>query len=102
MLEGLKSLNIKVNPEPDGAFYCWGDLSELPESIRDGMSLFRKGLEHNVITVPGVFFDINPGQRRVERPSRFRNFCRFSFGPSIEELETGLASLKKLIDSKKK
>ena len=93
----LTSLGIKISPKPDGAFYCWGDVSALPNSINDGISFFRKALEHKVITVPGQFFDINPGQRRSNRPSRFKNFVRFSFGPSIEELEMGIDSLKKMI-----
>ena len=34
-----------------------------------------------MITVPGEFFDVNPGKRRLGRASRFRDHVRFSFGP---------------------
>ena len=50
-------------------------------SINDGMAFFRAALERQVICVPGEFFDVNPGKRRSGRPSRFRHYVRFSFGP---------------------
>ena len=93
----LKELGIRITPDPEGSFYCWGDLRGLPEELQNGMDFFQKALEHKVIIVPGTFFDINPGQRRPDRPSRFKHFARFSFGPTIEELQVGVSSLKKLI-----
>ena len=42
------------------------------------MGLFRAALEQQVITVPGEFFDVNPGKRRRGRASRFRGYARFS------------------------
>ncbi len=99
MLSRLKDLGIVVSPTPQGGFYCWGDLSALPESINTGMKLFRKALEQKVVIVPGVFFDINPGQRRPDRASRFGSFARFSFGPPRTEIERGLAALEQLIRS---
>ncbi|MCX8070966.1 MAG: pyridoxal phosphate-dependent aminotransferase [Candidatus Binatia bacterium] len=96
MLAALEALGIRVHP-PLGGFYCWGDVSALPPPLNTGMGLFRAGLEHGLITVPGVFFDINPGQRRPERESRFAHFVRFSFGPPREEIERGLAILRELI-----
>ena len=97
MVSGLKSLGIEVDPKPAGGFYCWGSLEGLPEELNTGMKFFRAGLEHGVITVPGAFFDINPGQRRADRPSRFRHFSRFSFGPDMPQLERGIAALRKMI-----
>ena len=97
MLDGLERLGIMVNSPPQGGFYCWGDLSRLPRGLDTGMGLFRAGLDDGVIVVPGEFFDINPGRRRPERPGRFQHFARFSFGPSIDVLERGLASLGRLI-----
>ena len=47
--------------------------------------------------MPGEFFDVNPGKRRSQRASRFRRHVRFSFGPSIDNLETALARLETLI-----
>lgn len=96
MLRGLTELGISVKPTPSGAFYCWGDLSALPQGLNTGMLFFRKALEVGVIVVPGVFFDINPGKRRPDRASRFGHFARFSFGPPVEEIERGLAAIAKL------
>ncbi len=57
--------------------------------MNDGMSFFRAALERKIITVPGEFFDVNPGKRRSGRASRFRDYVRFSFGPSMATLERG-------------
>ena len=97
MVAGLEALGIRVRPEPSGGFYCWGDLQGLPEGLRTGTELFLAGLDEGVIVVPGRFFDVNPGQRRPDRPSRFQSFARFSFGPSLEEIERGLASLGRVV-----
>ena len=50
-----------------------------------------------MIVVPGEFFDVNPGKRRHQRASRFRRHVRFSFGPSQESLDAGLARLATMI-----
>jgi len=97
MLDGLGELGIDVGLAPQGGFYCWGDLRRLPEEINTGMAFFRKALEHKVIVVPGEFFDINPGQRRAGRPSRFRHHVRFSFGPDVQVIEKGLENLRRVI-----
>ena len=89
LVSGLKQLGIRFDAEPEGTFYCWGDLSALPARIADGESFFRAALEKKVITVPGAFFDIDPGQRRHGRgrPSRFARHMRFSFGPELPVLQ---------------
>ena len=69
----------------------------LPPQLREGMSFFRAALEERVICVPGLFFDINPVQRRPDRPSRFRNHVRFSFGPPAEQLKAGIERLSGLV-----
>lgn len=97
MIQRLTDLNIDIPLMPDGAFYCWGELSKLPDDVNTGMKLFKAGLEQKIITVPGEFFDINPGQRRPDRPGRFDHYTRFSFGPSLEEVERGLDNLAKTI-----
>ncbi len=97
MLDGLEALGIRVDPPPQGGFYCWGDLSRLPEPLRTGMGFFRAALDHRVIVVPGEFFDINPGRRRAERPSRFRSYARFSFGPSMESVRLAMRRLEELV-----
>lgn len=95
----LTELGINVNPQPKGSFYCWGDLSNLSKKVANGMTLFREALKQKVIIVPGEFFDINPGNRRPGRQSRFTQFARFSFGPSLASLENGIYGLKRTLSA---
>jgi aspartate/methionine/tyrosine aminotransferase len=97
LLNGLRDLGFTVDLPPEGTFYVWASAQHLPESISDGMSFFRAALERNVITVPGEFFDVDPGKRRGGRPSRFRRHLRFSFGPPMAKLELALERFKELI-----
>jgi hypothetical protein len=98
LVERLRAMGVKIERPPDGTFYVWGEVSGLPDGINCGMDFFKAGLEHQIICVPGEFFDVNPGQRRSGRPSRFRNHVRFSFGPPIDQLERGLDRLEKMIE----
>ncbi len=95
VLARLKRMGITVDAEPAGAFYVWANLSQLPKPLDDGMNFFREGLKEKVIIVPGVFFDVNPGNRRAQ--GRYTNYCRISFGPEMKRLETGLAALERVI-----
>jgi aspartate/methionine/tyrosine aminotransferase len=97
LLEGLREAGVRFDVEPEGTFYCWGDISGLPDAINDGMSFFRAALERQVICVPGEFFDVNPGKRRSGRPSRFRHYVRFSFGPDQATVETGVRRIQELV-----
>ncbi|MCB9520120.1 MAG: pyridoxal phosphate-dependent aminotransferase [Myxococcales bacterium] len=99
MLRRLSAMGIRVDAPPAGAFYVWGSVAGLPDGLNDGMSFFQRALEHRVITVPGVFFDINPGHRRRTVDSRFNSHLRFSFGPSRPELERGLDALEAMISA---
>jgi hypothetical protein len=94
LLDGLRDFGVRFDAEPEGTFYCWGDLSGLGAPLADGMRLFEWALEQQVICVPGEFFDINPGKRRSGRGSRFRHYARFSFGPEYETIAAGLTRLK--------
>ena len=97
MMGRLREIGVRVEFEPQGTFYIWGDLSGMPEPLRDGMSFFREALKRKVICVPGEFFDVNPGQRRAARYSRFRKYVRFSFGPRQPDLERGLDRLAEMV-----
>ena len=97
LLNGLRDLGFTVDLPPEGTFYVWASAQHLPASISDGMSFFRAALERNVITVPGEFFDVDPGKRRGGRASRFRRHLRFSFGPAMNKLELALERFKELI-----
>jgi len=95
LLSRLKKLNICADAAPAGAFYVWANLAKLPPPLDDGMNFFREGLKEKVIVVPGVFFDVNPGNRRAT--ARYKNYCRISFGPEIEKLELGLDAFERVI-----
>jgi hypothetical protein len=95
VLSRLKKLGITADATPAGAFYVWANLLKLPSPQDDGMSFFRECLKEKVIVVPGVFFDVNPGNRRSMM--RFKNYCRISFGPEMEKLEMGLAAMERVI-----
>lgn len=100
VLDRLMGMGIGVDVEPAGTFYVWANLARLPRPLNRGMDFFREGLKHRVITVPGVFFDVNPGNRRVL--ARFENYCRISFGPEMKKLETGLDSIERMIRSRRR
>ncbi|HZQ45409.1 MAG TPA: pyridoxal phosphate-dependent aminotransferase, partial [Verrucomicrobiae bacterium] len=95
MLSRLKEMGIGVDAEPGGTFYVWANLSKLPKPLNDGMNFFREGLKEAVIIVPGVFFDVNPGNRRVH--GRYANYCRISFGPEMKKLKIGLDAFERMI-----
>ena len=101
MLDELRSMGIGVagaeDGGPEGAFYCFADLRNLPEPFNDGMAFFRAALERQVISVPGVFFDIDPGNRRDHIASRLAGFVRLSFGPDREQVARGLARLREMV-----
>ncbi|MBK6464166.1 MAG: pyridoxal phosphate-dependent aminotransferase [Myxococcales bacterium] len=97
MLPRLERLGVRLDRTPDGTFYAWGNVANLPAPLSEGMSFFRAALEQKVICVPGEFFDVNPGKRRSNRASRFRDYVRFSFGPSRETLERALTRLEALV-----
>jgi aspartate/methionine/tyrosine aminotransferase len=99
MLKGLRELGVRVDVEPEGTFYVWGSLEDLPPGLDEGPSFFRAALDQRVIVVPGEFFDVNPGKRRAGHRSRFRNHVRFSFGPAEESLTRALGRLSTLVAS---
>ncbi|MEO5730239.1 MAG: pyridoxal phosphate-dependent aminotransferase, partial [Byssovorax sp.] len=97
MIAGLKRIGVTIDSEPQGTFYVWGSVAELPAGLNDGHAFFRAALDHKVIVVPGEFFDVNPGKRCANRASRFRHHVRFSFGPSEAVLTRALARLEEMV-----
>ncbi|HVR19406.1 MAG TPA: aminotransferase class I/II-fold pyridoxal phosphate-dependent enzyme, partial [Polyangiaceae bacterium] len=97
LIEGLRALGVRLEREPDGTFYVWGNLEKLPPPLDTGEGLFRAALAEKVIVVPGALFDVDPGQRRVGRSSRFRHHARFSFGPSESVVTAALGRLRDLV-----
>jgi aspartate/methionine/tyrosine aminotransferase len=102
IVKRLRAMGVGIDVEPEGTFYVWGKLSNLPGTLADGMGLFQAALEEKVILVPGQFFDVNPGKRRGSQSSRFNDYARFSFGPPQSVLESACDRLQNLISRAKK
>jgi aspartate/methionine/tyrosine aminotransferase len=92
----LRDMGVEFPGRPEGTFYAWGSVAKLPASISTGEKFMREGFRHRVLTVPGEFFDVNPGKRRTG-PSPLASMVRFSFGPPRENLEAGLDRLGEMV-----
>ena len=101
MCDRLRHIGFELNVSPEGAFYCFPSLVNLPKPLQDSMFLFKALLNKKVICVPGSFFDVNPGHRRKNIHARLNNYIRFSYGPSIEEIMLGLDKVEDLVLSYK-
>ena len=97
LLDGLRDMGFSIDLPPEGTFYVWASTEHMPPSLADGMSFFRAALQRKVITVPGEFFDVDPGHRRGGRWSRFRHHVRFSFGPSMAAIDRALPRIRQMI-----
>jgi len=96
MVERLRAMGVRITPEPSGTFYVWGTIEDLPAPLNDVETFFRRALERKVLTVPGVFFDVNPGKER-RGPSPYATWMRFSFGPPEDNVRLGLDRLEALV-----
>ena len=97
LLTGLRDLGFEIDAPPEGTFYVWASARHLPPGLSDGMSFFTAALGKKIITVPGEFFDVDPGKRRGARASRFRRHLRFSFGPPLARIDDALSRIRTLI-----
>lgn len=70
-------------------------MGDLSGPLSDADVFFRRALERKVLTVPGRFFDVNPGKERPE--GAFRTWVRFSFGPPEDNVRLGLDRLEEMI-----
>lgn len=95
-LETLKKLGVKFQKDPQGTFYVFGYVGDLPAPFNDGLGFMRKAFEHKVLTVPGEFFDVNPNRNRPA-PSKLNPYVRFSFGPDTNVLQMGLDRLTAML-----
>jgi aspartate/methionine/tyrosine aminotransferase len=98
LMQGLQALGVHIDCEPEGTFYLWGNVSKLPAPLNTGEGLFQALLPEKVIVVPGEFFDVDPGHRRLGRPSRFRHHVRFSFGPDERSIELAVARIRNVVE----
>ncbi len=96
LLKKLAEMGIEVEHPPMGTFYCWCNISNLPAPLNECWTFFRVMLaEAKVIVCPGVFFDVNPGQKR--RFAQYSGFVRLSYGPSFKEVKRGLDAMERVI-----
>ncbi|TWW09440.1 hypothetical protein E3A20_14290 [Planctomyces bekefii] len=96
IVNGLRELGVRFPAEPNSTFYAWGCLDQLPKGLDEGHGFFRQALQRKVMTVPGEFFDVNPGKRRTGS-SPFSQWMRFSFGPNLDTVATGLMRLSEMV-----
>lgn len=96
MLDRLDEMGIRCVRPSEGTFYVWASIAGLPPPFDVADVFFRRALEHKVMTVPGAFFDINPGKTRTG-PSPFRQWVRFSFGPPEPNVRMGLDRLEAML-----
>ncbi len=99
LLSRLRDIGVRCDLQPEGTFYVWGRLDALPPPLDDCMGLFTAALDRKVITVPGIFFDVNPGKRRNAEFSRFNRYMRFSFGPSLDRIALACDRLAEIVDT---
>ncbi len=98
LVDALEGLGFGFDLRPEGTFYAWADVSQLPPSLNTGEKFFRAALADRIICVPGEFFDVDPGKRRFGRESRFTNHVRFSYGPEEHILNQAIERLTRLIN----
>jgi aspartate/methionine/tyrosine aminotransferase len=89
-------MGVTMAHESDSTFYVWGCLADLPEPLNDAKTFFWRALDRQVLTVPGEFFDVNPGKRR-HGPSPYEQWMRFSFGPPMDNMVLGLERLAEMV-----
>jgi N-succinyldiaminopimelate aminotransferase len=96
MIDRLRALGVRIPAPSASTFYVWGCLDQLPAPLSDAMTFFWQALERQVMTVPGQFFDVNPGKRR-RGASPYRQWMRFSFGPPMDNMVQGLDRLATMV-----
>lgn len=96
MLRRLKEIGVLFPRDPEGTFYCWGSVEKLPPPLNHGFRFFREALKERVITVPGEFFDVNPGKQRMD-PPRLGSYVRFSFGAPMPVVRRGMERLLNMV-----
>lgn len=97
LLKELTGLGIKIKWTPQATFYIWGDLSDLPSPLNDSLVFLEECVRSKIICVPGVFFDVNPGNIRNVKKSKCISNVRFSYGPSMDKLMLGMKNMKEVV-----
>lgn len=114
-LTRLQEMGLEVEHAPVGTFYVWCSVHRLPPPINNGRMrmdctlthicncmlgigtvFFKEGLKEKVMVVPGKFFDVNPGNRRIA--CRYESYIRISYGPTFEVLIKGMDAIQRLVE----
>jgi len=98
LVDRLKALGVTFPLEPQGTFYAFGSVANLPAPLNTGEGFMHEAFRHRVLTVPGEYFDVNPHRRR-QGPSPLDAFVRFSYGPPKNNVEAGLDRLAGMVTS---
>lgn len=95
-IEALEKMGVTFPQAPDGTFYAFGCIEDLPAPLNDGLGFMELAFKTRVLTVPGEFFDVNPHRTRTGR-SPLAGYVRFSFGPPKSVVEAGLSRLAEMV-----
>ncbi len=98
MLDALTDMGVEIPCPGNGTFYLWGRVHRLPAPLNTADTFFTEGLKRKVMTVPGRFFDVNPGKQRATEYID-ASWVRFSFGPPEPNLRMGLERLGDMVNS---
>jgi hypothetical protein len=95
-LERLGAMGVRFPQDPQGTFYAFGSIENLPDPLADGERFMRAGFDVKVLTVPGAYFDVDPRHERRE-PSAVAGYVRFSFGSPRDAVVTGIERLAAMV-----
>ncbi|HIP42967.1 MAG TPA: pyridoxal phosphate-dependent aminotransferase [Aquifex aeolicus] len=85
LYSSLKNL-FTIDAKPNGAFYIWANISKYSkDSYKFAMEVLKKA---KVAITPGIDFGKN----------KTREYVRFAYTKSIEELEEGIERIKKFLE----
>jgi aspartate/methionine/tyrosine aminotransferase len=95
LIKELTEIGFVIPNKVNGAFYLWCRLDNLKPELRDGINFAQIALQNKLISIPGEYFDINPDAKR--QTTKFQNYIRFSYGPSMEVMERGIDIIRKMV-----
>ena len=94
-----EDVGVEFPYKNDGTIYLFGAVGHLPPPLNTGLGFFESALKHQVITVPGEYFDLNEVLGVSSGQSALKSFVRFSFGPSWSALNQGIDRLREMVAS---
>lgn len=95
VLKRLQEIGFQIEHAPAGTFYVWCNVSNFNHPINNGVDFFKEALKEKVTVIPGKFFDVNPGGRRLA--GRYHQFIRISYGPTFDVLTRGMNALERVV-----